>query len=493
MSMTADPAAQPDPNSDDPNAGDRIADENLKTPRRRIIMASLIGTTIEFYDFYIYATAAVSVFPILFFITEDDGAALLASMATFGAAFVARPLGAVLFGHLGDTIGRKATLVGALLTMGIATFLIGLLPTIYQIGLWAPAMLTVFRFCQGLGLGGEWSGAALLASETAKPGKRAQAAMWPQLGAPFGFILANGLFLILAWAYSYDSNAIRALAAEDIDAALADPFLVWGWRFPFLLSIVMVGVGLYVRLRIEETPVFAKALENKEKAKVPVGEVFRKNWREIILGTFIMLATYGLFYLMTTWILSYAIAAPGEDGTEGLGYNYMDFLVLQIVAIVFFAIFVPIAGRLADAFGRRRMLMATTAGIMIFGCTFGFWLSAENIGSGEDLNIWQMLIFLCVGMSLMGLTFGPMSAYLPELFPTNTRYTGSGVAYNLSSILGAALTPFVAVWLVQAYAVWAVGLYLALLGALTMISLVLSPETNHKSLYTEQALEKTGV
>ncbi|NLS09124.1 MHS family MFS transporter [Nesterenkonia sp. MY13] len=486
MTTTLDsaPGSQPDP--DDPNKNDDIADKNLTVPRRRIIIASLIGTTIEFYDFYIYATAAVSVFPILFFIAEDDGAALLASMATFGAAFVARPLGAVIFGHFGDIIGRKATLVGALLTMGIATFLIGLLPTIYTIGLWAPIMLTIFRFCQGLGLGGEWSGAALLASETARPGKRAQAAMWPQLGAPFGFILANGLFLILAWIYSYDSIAIRELAADDIDAALADPFLVWGWRIPFLLSIVMVAVGLYVRLRIEETPVFAKALENKAQSKVPVGEVFKKNWWEIILGTFIMLATYGLFYLMTTWILSYAIAAPGEDGTGGLGYNYMNFLVLQVVAIVFFAIFVPIAGRLADKFGRRRMLMAVTGGIILFGLSFGYWLNAESIGSGEDMNVWQMLLFLCVGMSLMGLTFGPMSAYLPELFPTNTRYTGSGVAYNVSSILGAALTPFVAVWLVQTYGVWAVGGYLVFLAVLTMISLILSPETSKKSLYEDK-------
>ncbi len=180
-----------------PNQHDLIADENLRTPRRRIIAASLIGTTIEFYDFYIFATAAASIFPLLFFYGEDEGTAVLLSLTTFGVAFLARPLGAVIFGHYGDKIGRKVTLVGALLIMGIATFLIGLLPTVHQVGLWAPAMLTVLRFCQGLGLGGEWSGAALLASETARPGKRAQAAMWPQLGAPFGFILANGLFL--AW------------------------------------------------------------------------------------------------------------------------------------------------------------------------------------------------------------------------------------------------------------------------------------------------------
>ncbi|HIX00961.1 MAG TPA: MHS family MFS transporter [Candidatus Nesterenkonia stercoripullorum] len=457
---------------------DAKADSSLQVPRRRIIVASLIGTTIEFYDFYIYATAAVSIFPLLFFVSDDPGAALLASMATFGAAFVARPLGSVIFGHYGDKIGRKATLVGALLTMGIATFIIGLLPTIHQIGLWAPIMLTIMRFCQGLGLGGEWSGAALLASETAKPGKRAAAAMWPQLGAPFGFILANGLFLILATAFSYNSAEIAGLP---LDEALQDPFLVWGWRLPFLLSVLMVAVGLYVRLRIEETPVFARAVANDERVKTPVGEVFAKNWWEIILGTFIMLATYGLFYLMTTWVLSFAIGSPDAGG---LGYDYQSFLVLQIIAIVFFAIFVPVAGSLADKFGRRPFLIVVTAAIMVFGLTFGVWLDPDSIGTGEGLNTTQMVLFLCVGMTLMGLTFGPMSAYLPELFPTNTRYTGSGVAYNFSSILGAALTPFVAAWLVQNFGVATVGWYLAGLGVLTLVSLILSPETNHKSLYT---------
>ncbi|GAA1146387.1 MFS transporter [Nesterenkonia lutea] len=454
-----------------PRPLDAVDESHSSIPRHRIILASLIGTTIEFYDFYIYATAAVSIFPLLFFY-GDEGSALLASMATFGAAFVARPLGAIIFGHYGDKVGRKATLVGALLTMGIATFLIGLLPTYQQIGLWAPALLTILRFSQGLGLGGEWSGAALLASETARPGKRAQAAMWPQLGAPFGFILANGLFLLLATLFSYDSTA----------SDLSDPFLVWGWRLPFLLSVIMVAVGLYVRLRIEETPVFAKAMASNERVKAPIGEVFRRNWWEIILGTFIMLATYGLFYLMTTWVLSYAI---GSDETGGLGYGYQDFLVLQLIAIVFFAIFVPVAGKLADRFGRRPMLIVTTVAIMLFGLSFGFWLSADSMGTGEDLNIWQMLIFLAVGMTLMGLTFGPMSAVLPELFPTNTRYTGSGVAYNAASILGAALTPFVAAWLVQNHGVVAVGLYLAGLGALTVIALILAPETSKKSLYTQ--------
>lgn len=447
-------------------------DEVAEIPRRRIIAASLIGTTIEFYDFYIYATAAVSVFPVLFFFGADPSTALLASMATFGTAFIARPIGSMLFGHFGDRVGRKSTLIGALLTMGVATFLIGTLPTIHQVGLWAPAMLTILRFCQGLGLGGEWSGAALLASETSKPGKRAAAAMWPQLGAPLGFILANGLFLILTTIFTFDS------AARD----LSDPFLVWGWRIPFLLSIVMVAVGLYVRLRIEETPAFASAIKNKERVKSPVGQVFKRNWREIILGTFIMLATYGLFYLMTTWILAFAI---GEEDTGGLGYGYRSFLILQLLSILLFAIFVPIAGFLADRFGRRRMLTAVTIAIMVFGGSFGFWLNPESMGTGEDFNAPRMLVFLCVGMVLMGLTFGPMAAVLPELFPTNTRYTGSGVAFNFAAILGAALTPFVAVWLVQSYSVAFVGYYLVFLGALTVVSLILAPETSKKSLYTD--------
>ncbi|WP_081477203.1 MFS transporter [Dietzia alimentaria] len=443
-------------------------------PRHRIILASLIGTTIEFYDFYIFATAAVSVFPLLFFAGGDSGTALLASMATFGTAFIARPLGSVVFGHYGDRLGRKVTLVGALLTMGIATFLIGLLPTIHQIGLWAPAMLTVMRFFQGIGLGGEWSGAALLASETAAPGKRAFAAMWPQLGAPFGFILANGLFLVLTTVFVYDSTA----------SDLSDPFLVWGWRLPFLLSVVMVGVGLYVRLRIEETPVFATAIAQNERVKTPVWEVFARNWREVILGTFIMLATYGLFYLMTTWILSFAI---GGEGTGGLGYGYRSFLVIQLIAILLFAAFIPLAGYLADRFGRRTMLITTTVGIILFGLSFGWWLNPDAMGTGDDVDVVRMVMFLSVGMALMGLTFGPMSAVLPELFPTNTRYTGSGVAYNFSAILGAALTPFVAVWLVQHYSVSFVGYYLVGLAMLTIISLVLAPETSEKSLYTDAA------
>ncbi|MFP5198960.1 MFS transporter [Micrococcus luteus] len=442
-----------------------------EVPRSRVIIASLVGTSIEFYDFYIYATAAVSVFPLIFFAGGDDNTALLASMATFGAAFVARPLGAVVFGHLGDRVGRKTTLIGSLLTMGIATFLIGLLPTYFQIGLWAPAMLTLLRFFQGLGLGGEWSGAALLATEYAKDGKRAQAAMWPQLGAPIGFLLANGLFLALVLGFSHDSTS----------PVLDGPFLTWVWRVPFLLSIVMVAVGLYVRVKLEETPVFQRALDRDQRVKAPLGEVFRRNWWELILGTFVMYATYVLFYLMTTWILSYAIGKPANGF---LGVPYAEFLVLQLVGILFFAAFVPVSGLLADRFGRRPTLIVISVLMVLFGLSFGLWLSPENMGVGAELNVPLMLTFLATGMTLMGLTFGPMSAMLPELFPTNTRYTGSGIAYNVSSILGAALTPFIAAWLVQKFDVSYVGYYLAAASAITVIALALSPETRHTDLDT---------
>ena len=439
--------------------------------RRRIIFASLIGTTIEFFDFYIYATAAVSIFPLLFFAKGDNNTALLASMATFGVAFVARPIGSILFGHFGDRVGRKATLVGSLLLMGIATFLIGLLPTYQQVGLYAPAMLTILRFCQGLGLGGEWSGAALLATETAAPGKRASAAMWPQLGAPFGFILANGLFLLLTTWFGYDST----------HADPTDPFLIWGWRLPFLLSIGMVVIGLYVRLKLNETPVFARAVERGERLKSPLAEVLRKNPRELLLGMFIMVATYGVFYLMTTWVLSYAI---GKVESGGLGIGYKDFLKLQLASVLLFAAGIPVAGKLADRYGRRSLLLVVTVALIVFGFSFSLFLAPEAMGTGEQTNLGLMLIFLCTGMSLMGLTFGPMSALLPELFPTNTRYTGSGIAYNLASILGAALTPFAATWLAHSYGAGSVGIYLAILGSLSFVALWISQETRDRDLDT---------
>ena len=434
-------------------------------PRSRIVLASMIGTTVEFYDFYVYATAAVSVFPFLFFPKGNPTTALLASLATFGLAFVARPLGSILFGHFGDRVGRKATLVGSLLLMGVATFLIGVLPTYDQVGLLAPALLALLRFSQGLALGGEWSGAALLAVETARPGRRAWAAMWPQLGAPLGFLIANGVFLIL----------ISWLGHSNATADLSGAFLTWGWRIPFLLSAIMVAIGLYVRLKLTETPVFARAVERGERVKTPVAQVFRGSWRQLIIGTFVMLATYTLFYIVTTWALSYGTGKRAPAGA-GLGINYIDFLRMQLVAVLFFAAMLPVAGLLADRRGRRATLLVTTAGIVAYGGLFAVLLSP---GSATTSSV---LVFLIIGMTLMGLSFGPMSAVLPELFPTNVRYTGSGVAYNAASILGAAVAPFIATWLSTQYGVGWVGAYLAAAALLTIIALLVMRETRDTSL-----------
>jgi metabolite-proton symporter len=433
--------------------------------RGRIAIASMVGTTVEFYDFYIYATAAVSVFPHLFFPKGNGTTALLASLATFGLAFVARPLGSVLFGHFGDRAGRKATLVGSLLTMGIATFVVGLLPTYQQVGVAAPVLLALMRFSQGLALGGEWSGAALLVTETAEPDKRARAAMWPQLGAPFGFLLANGLFLIL----------ISWLGHSNVEADLGGPFLTWGWRIPFLLSAVMVAIGLYVRLRLTETPVFARALERGERVRSPLIAVFRRSWRELVIGTFVMLATYTLFYTVTTWTLSYGTSKRPPGGT-GLGFGYVDFLHIQLIAVLFFAATVPIAGALADRFGRRKTLLIITAAIIVYGASFDLMLAPASATKGSAA------LFLIIGMTLMGLSFGPMSAVLPELFPTNVRYTGSGIAYNLAGILGAAVAPFIATWLAAKYGVAWVGVYLIAAAILTLIALWVMRETKDISL-----------
>jgi metabolite-proton symporter len=430
----------------------------------------MVGTTIEFYDFYIYATAAVSVFPLLFFPKGNSTTALLASLATFGLAFVARPLGSILFGHFGDRVGRKATLVSSLLMMGVATFLIGLLPTYSQVGLIAPTLLALLRFCQGLALGGEWSGAALLATETAAPGRRGRAAIWPQLGAPLGFFLANGAFFVLTLCLGHNTS----------QPELNGAFYSWGWRIPFLLSAVMVAVGLYVRLRLAETPVFTRALARGERVKAPLAEVMRNNWRPLILGTFVMLATYTLFYVVNTWTLSYGISARPPKG-NGLGIGYMNFLQMQLISVLFFAALLPVVGRLADRFGRRSTLLVGTLALMAYGAAFGPLLA---VGHATHASV---LTFLIIGMSLMGFSFGPMSAVLPELFPTNVRYTGSGIAYNLASILGAAVAPFVATWLAATHGVGWVGCYLSVSALVTLVALLIMRETKDRPLDAEPA------
>ncbi|MFI8856456.1 MFS transporter [Streptomyces prasinus] len=434
--------------------------------RSRVLVASLIGTTIEFYDFYIYATAAVLVFPSLFFPNSDPTTALLSSFAVFGAAMVARPIGAVVFGHLGDRLGRKGTLVASLLTMGIATFLIGVLPTYEQAGWIATALLVLMRLAQGFALGGEWSGAALVATENAPKNKRALYGTFPQLGAPLGFIIGNGLFLII--------GALLPSSAGADPSQPSEAFLSWGWRIPFLFSAVMVVIGLWVRMRLVEAPVFSKTREAGLVRKLPLATVFRSHWKQLLLGTFFMLATYVLFYLMTTFSLSYGRTAT-DAAVPGLGYSYTTFVLMMIFGVLFFAAFTLISGPLADKYGRRATLIWVTAAILVFGLV---WVPLIGMGT---LGV---VLWLVLGFTLMGMTFGPMGALLPELFPTSVRYTGSGISYNVSSILGAAVAPFIAVALWEAAdgSPWLVGVYLSSMALLTLISLLIGKETKDIAL-----------
>jgi metabolite-proton symporter len=405
-----------------------------------VLFASLIGTTIEFFDFYIYATAAVLVFPKLFFPAGDAAAATLQSLATFAIAFFARPVGSAVFGHFGDRVGRKATLVAALLTMGLSTVVIGLLPTYATIGTLAPLLLALCRFGQGLGLGGEWGGAVLLATENAPPGKRAWYGMFPQLGAPIGFFLSSGVFLLLSQTLS------------DAD------FLRYGWRIPFLASSLLVLVGLYVRLKITETPDFQAVLDRNERVKLPVAAVFADHTRALVLGTLAALATFVVFYLMTVFALSW--------GTSALGYSRQTFLLLQLGAIVFFGLTIPIAAVLADRHGRRAAMILVSVGLALFGLLFG-----PLFGSGQ---LTLVALFLVLGQCLIGLTYGPLGTLLSELFPAEVRYTGASLTFNLAGILGASLAPYVATWLATNYGLQTVGWYLSAASVISLVALLLT-------------------
>lgn len=417
----------------------------LNSPAQ-VLFASLVGTAIEFFDFYIYATAAVIVFPRLFFPATDPASATLASLATFAIAFVARPIGSVVFGHFGDRIGRKTTLVAALLTMGLSTVSIGTLPTYDAIGIAAPVLLALCRFGQGLGLGGEWGGAVLLATENAPPGKRAWYGMFPQLGAPVGFILSGGVFLALS----------RWLTDEQ--------FFAWGWRIPFLASAVLVVLGLYVRLTITETPVFAEAVSRRARVKVPVFVVFRHHPGVLLRGILISLVAFVLFYLMSVFTLAW--------GTSALGYTRDGFLLMQLFGILFFAATIPLAGLLVER-GRRPTLIWMVLLVMAFG------LAIEPLFTAGP---WGVVVMLAAGFALMGLVYGPLGTVLSELFPTAIRYTGSSIAFNAAGIFGASLAPYAATWLAQHYGLRFVGYYLTAVSSLSLVGLLATGETRDADL-----------
>lgn len=403
----------------------------------RVLTASLVGTAVEFYDFYVYATAAALVFGPLFFPAHSASAQQFAAYASFGVAFIARPVGAAVFGHFGDRVGRKSTLVASLLLMGGATVLIGVLPTYQSAGWIAPLLLCLLRFGQGLGLGGEWGGAALLAVENAPAGWRARFGMFPQLGAPLGFIAANGLFLILSASLS---------EAE---------FVSWGWRIPFLLSAVLVGFGLWIRFRLADTPVSA-ALHEAPHRSIPIAELFATHLRQTLAGTFAVIACFAIYYLTTAFALGY--------GTSALGYGRQEFLGVQLFAILFMAVGIVTAGYAADRWSSRGVLIAGSLLAIMVGLLMGPMFAAGSLAA--------IGAFLSLALFTMGLVYGPLAALLPQLFTARVRYTGSSIAFNVGGIIGGGFAPAVAQALVDRGGLLFVGLYITGAAILTLLGLL---------------------
>ena len=405
---------------------------------RRVLAASLVGTSVEFYDFYIYATAAALVFGPMFFPSKDLAVQQLSALATLAVAFIARPLGAAVFGHFGDRVGRKSTLVASLMLMGGSTFAIAFLPGYAQVGWLAPVLLCILRFGQGFGLGGEWGGAALLAVENAPPGWRGRFGMFPQLGAPVGFIFANGLFLALSLLLT------------------PDQFKAWGWRLPFLASSLLVGVGLWVRLKLTETPAFAQAMAEEQPSHVPLAEVFKRYPLQVAGGTFSAVICFALFYLTTSFALTY--------GATTLGYGRNAFLEAQLGAIVFMALGILLAGWLSDRTTPRLVLIAGS--VLAIGCGL---LMAPMMERGSLLLVWA---FLSLSLLVMGLVYGPLGAFLPHLFPARVRYTGASAAFNVGGVIGGGFTPSIALALAKHGGLTPVGLGLGAAAVISLLALI---------------------
>jgi len=432
-----------------------------KVPMRRIAIASCVGTTIEFYDFFIYGTAAALVFPKVFFPALGPAAAAVASFATFAVAFVARPVGAVVFGHYGDRIGRKRTLISTLLLMGIATTLIGFLPGASTIGVAAPIVLVVLRFAQGIAVGGEWAGASLLTAEYAPPGERGRYATYPQLGAFLAFGLSSVTFLV------------TGLLMGDKDAA----FLDYGWRIPFVLSSLLIVIGLYVRLRIEETPIFRQAQEQaavspaRERSRPPFRDAVLRQPREVLLAAGSLTIVFSFFNIGTTYLTSYGV------NPAGAGQSRPTVLVAGIIAAIVAGAVTIVTGRLSDRLGRRRLIM-TAGGI---GVVWGVLLF-PLLDTGSTL---AFVVALIVTLSVVGVCYAPTGAFLPELFETRYRYTGAGLSYNLAGIVGGAIPPLLAPALTASYGSIAIGVLLSVSAVLSFFCTRALAETKDRTLATK--------
>ncbi len=428
-------------------------DETAPPSRRtmkRVAFASFVGTGIEYYDFYIYGTAAALVFPKVFFPEQTPTIAALLSFATFGVAFFSRPVGAAVFGHFGDRIGRKRTLVTTLLIMGVSTIAVGLIPPASAIGIGAPILLVLLRFTQGFAVGGEWAGSALLSAEYAAPEKRGFYGMFTQLGVGAGLLLTNLIFLV-----------VSATIGETSDA-----FLAWGWRLPFLFSIVLVAVALYVRLNIEETPVFKQEKDTHSLAKVPLGDLFRSQPKQVLLGSGCMVGVFTFSFIGGTYLTGYASST----------LHHPRWLVLLAGALGALAmiLFTVISAAKCDKLGRRPIIL------------FGFILAVPWSFAVMPLLDTGSPILLIVGImgtfGILGITYGPMASFIPEQFHTRFRYTGAGLAFNLAGIVGGAVPPLVASGLLVAYGAWAIGLMLALLSLVSLLSTYAMKETRGLSI-----------
>ncbi|MFR5661762.1 MFS transporter [Limosilactobacillus mucosae] len=429
------------------NATERMTVNNAKLERdpvKTVILASMMGTAIEFFDFYAYGTASAAYFPKVFFPQMTPLLATLLSLLTFGVAFVARPVGSFVFGHFGDRLGRKKTLVVSLLVMGVATVAIGFIPGYQSIGVGGALLLCLCRFVQGIGLGGEWSGAVLVATENAPADKRALYGAFPEVGAPIGFFICNGLFYVLE----------KMLTPAQM--------MSFGWRVPFWASSVLVVIGLYVRHRLQETPLFKLAQERDNTTRSPLKVVFKENWREILKGTFLMGATYAMFFTLTTWSLSFA--------TTALGFSHSELLLLLMAAIVEFAVLIMTTSVLADKVGRKKVLMTASVALVVFSLVFPYFLEGQH-------NMVGMLLFLGLGFVVMGTLYGPVGAVLPELFPTKVRYSGAGITYNLAAVVGAAVAPTITTWLIATFGLHYAGMYMFVLAVVSVVAWALTPET----------------
>ena len=424
---------------------------------RQVVAASFIGTTIEWYDFFLYGTAAALVFNKLFFPKVEPSSGTLLALATYGVGFAARPLGGIIFGHFGDRIGRKTMLVLSLLIMGIATFLIGLMPTYDAIGIWAPVILVALRIAQGIGVGGEWGGAVLMSVEHAPPGRRGFFGSWPQMGVPAGLFLSTVVFLIVQ------------------ETTSDEAFLSWGWRVPFLLSAILIGVGLFVRLRLYESPAFQRVKDTGTEAPMPIMDVLRKYPREVLLAMGMRVAENGTFYILTVYVLVY--------GNEELKLPKSTMLWGVVIAALIGLVTIPFYGSLSDRVGRRPLYLGGALFSLVFAFPFFLLLNTKTA-----LLIWLAIVLgVNVGHDLM---YGPQAAYFAELFGTRVRYSGASLGYQLASVFAGGFAPLIAAALLKAWGWPAVAAYMALMAAITVVATWLTSETYQNDIDADDHREQ---